>query len=116
MSEKRFQVGFTLEVPAGVSITRARLHLDAPGCAVVYANGRPGSDPAGVCMWTQWPKTQIFITHDLTACVQLGPRPRPWPRSLLCPVRDAACVAFPVPWGDLSRALSLAFFVACARY
>ena len=95
MAEKRFQVGFTLAVPAGVSITRARLHLDAPGCAVVYANGRPGSDPAGICMWTQWPRTQIFITHDLTAYVHAG-----------APVG---------PMGVLSLSCALSFFVACAR-
>ena len=68
--ERQFRVEFAL--PADARVSRARLHVDAPGCAVTFINGNLVGPASGNCPWTQFSQTVLFTTRDATAAVQPG--------------------------------------------
>jgi len=73
------QLRHEFTVPAGSPIVRARAYIAAPGCHTLYVNGKEyastvvGSDQMGVCPWTQFGKSVLYQTHNLTSLVQSGP-------------------------------------------
>eukprot|EP00040_Diaphanoeca_grandis_P015233 m.77460 g.77460 ORF g.77460 m.77460 type:complete len:1094 (-) comp25018_c0_seq1:43-3324(-) len=67
------QYRFEFQVPTNEgAVERSRLHLDAPGCAVVWVNGVLASDPSGVCQWTTYTKTIVIASYNLTSFLQPG--------------------------------------------
>lgn len=57
---------YSFSIPAGEMIRRATAFVDAPGCAVLYANGRNVNGLAGICPWSQFSRTVLFSAYNLT--------------------------------------------------
>ena len=53
-------------LPLSTNIVRARVHLSAPGCAVLSVNGKTHPFSAGgVCPWTNFNKTIYYQSYDI---------------------------------------------------
>ena len=69
-TQKQHHYSFT--IPDGETVRRATAFVDAPGCAVVYANGANVNGLAGICPWTQTQKTVLFSAYNMTGFLVPG--------------------------------------------
>ena len=71
-SSRQCQFRRTFDLPA-VKVSRARLHVAAPGCHHVEINGQvPQPNRMGICTWREPTKTILWQTHDVTNLVHAG--------------------------------------------
>jgi hypothetical protein len=54
---------------AGVAGAKLKLHVAAPGGAVVEVGGQPIGDPVGVSLWTENDKSVQYCSYDVTAAL-----------------------------------------------